>query len=79
MPISDTLLDQKYQARTPAKLKAAATAHRALLEASPERVKTYFQDPRVTYAAGKLHRAGSIMWSVSCNSVAKTPYHNESR
>ena len=51
MPISDTLWDQKYQARTPAKLKAAATAHRALLEASPERVKTYFQDPGVTYAA----------------------------
>jgi transposase len=41
----------KVPARTKAKLKAAATAHMEKLEASPQRVKSYFQDPRVKYAA----------------------------
>jgi len=41
----------KVQARTKAKLKAAATEHMQTLEKSPERVKKYFQDPRVKYAA----------------------------
>ena len=41
----------KVPARTKAKLKAAATEHMQLLEKSPERVRKYFQDPRVKYAA----------------------------
>ena len=30
----------------------AANEHMAMLEKSPERVMSYFQDPRVKYAAG---------------------------
>lgn len=41
----------KVPARTKTKLKTAATAHMQQLEQSPERVKRYFQDPRVKYAA----------------------------
>lgn len=41
----------KVPVRTKAKLKAAATAHMQILEKSPERVKKYFQDSRVKYAA----------------------------
>lgn len=37
--------------RTKAKLKAAATEHMIKLEQEPERVKQFFQDPRVKYAA----------------------------
>ena len=37
--------------RTKAKLKAAATEHMQSLEKSPERVKKFFQDARVKYAA----------------------------
>ena len=37
--------------RTKAKLKAAAGSHMDMLGKSPERVKTYFQDPRTRYAA----------------------------
>lgn len=37
--------------RTKGKLKAAASAHMRLIETSPQRVKKYFQDPRVRYAA----------------------------
>ena len=44
-------IGSKVSARTKTKLKAAATAHMELIEASPERVKKYFQDPRVRYAA----------------------------
>jgi len=36
---------------TKTKLKAVATAHMEMLEQSPERVRKYFQDPRVKYAA----------------------------
>ena len=43
-------IGSKVSARTKTKLKAAATAHMELIEASPERVKKYFQDPRVNYA-----------------------------
>lgn len=41
----------KVAARTKAKLKAAATAHMTLIQKTPDRVKSYFQDPRVRYAA----------------------------
>ena len=41
----------KVPVRTKAKLKAAATEHMQTLEKSPERVKKYFQDSRVKYAA----------------------------
>ena len=41
----------KVPARTKAKLKAAATEHMEKLEKSPQRVKNYFQDSRVKYAA----------------------------
>ena len=44
-------IGSKVSARTKTKLKAAATTHMELIEASPERVKKYFQDPRVAYAA----------------------------
>lgn len=44
-------LYSKVPVRTKAKLKAATTAHMQLLESSPERVKKYFQDSRVKYAA----------------------------
>ena len=43
-------IGSKVSARTKTKLKAAATAHMELIESSPERVKKYFQDPRVNYA-----------------------------
>jgi hypothetical protein len=39
------------EGHTMAKLKLAATAHMTTLEQSPERVKSFFQDPRVKYAA----------------------------
>ena len=41
----------KVPARTKIKLKAAANDHMIMLENTPERVKSYFQDPRVKYAA----------------------------
>ncbi len=41
----------KVPVRTKAKLKAAATEHMQTLEKSPDRVKKYFQDSRVKYAA----------------------------
>ena len=44
-------IGSKVSVRTKNKLKAAATAHKELIESSPERVKKYFQDPRVKYAA----------------------------
>ena len=44
-------IGSKISARTQKKLKDAATAHMQLIETSPERVKKYFQDPRVAYAA----------------------------
>ena len=44
-------LGSRVQTRTKDKLKAATKAHMDLLEQSPERVRLYFQDPRVKYAA----------------------------
>ena len=41
----------KVPVRTKAKLKAATTAHMQALEKSPERVKKFFQDAHVKYAA----------------------------
>lgn len=41
----------KVPVRTKAKLQAAANEHMAFIEANPERVRSYFQDPRVKYAA----------------------------
>lgn len=38
--------------RTKAKLREAANEHMSMLEKSPERVRSFFQDPRVKYAAG---------------------------
>ena len=37
--------------RTKAKLQAAANEHMAFIDANPERVRSYFQNPRVKYAA----------------------------
>jgi transposase len=37
--------------RTKAKLKSAAESHMALLQQTPDRVRTYFQDQRTRYAA----------------------------
>jgi transposase len=44
-------LGSRIQVRSKEKLKAATTAHMELLARTPERVKSYFQDPRVKYAA----------------------------
>ena len=37
--------------RTSAKLHAVANEHMTFIKTNPERVKSYFQDPRVKYAA----------------------------
>lgn len=44
-------IGSKVPVRTKAKLKAAATDHMQKLEQTPERVKSYFQDIHVKYAA----------------------------
>lgn len=44
-------IGSRVPVRTKAKLHAAATDHMARIEADPDRVKSYFQDPRVKYAA----------------------------
>jgi len=41
----------KVPVRTKAKLKAASEEHMGLIGQSPDRVRAYFQDPRVKYAA----------------------------
>jgi hypothetical protein len=41
----------KVAVRTKAALKAATIAHMTMLQQNPERVKSYFQDERVKYAA----------------------------
>ena len=41
----------RVQLRTKDKLKAATKDHMDMLEKNPERVRSYFQDPRVRYAA----------------------------
>ncbi len=44
-------IGSKVPARTKTRLKAAATAHMQMLEQNPGRVRSYFGDPRVAYAA----------------------------
>lgn len=44
-------MGSKVPARTKKKLKAAANEHMTMLDNSPERVKSYFQDEKVKYAA----------------------------
>lgn len=45
------VIRSKVPVRTKAKLLAAAEAHMTTITHAPERVKAYFQDPRVKYAA----------------------------
>lgn len=45
-------MGKRVPVRTKANLRDAANEHMAMLEKSPERVMSYFQDPRVKYAAG---------------------------
>jgi hypothetical protein len=45
-------MGKRVPVKTKAKLREAANEHTTLLEQSPERVMSYFQDPRVKYAAG---------------------------
>lgn len=44
-------ISTKLLVRTKAKLKAAASQYMSKLEQNPERVCSYFRDPRVAYAA----------------------------
>jgi len=44
-------IGSKVQVRTKEKLRAAANDHMMMLESNPSRVASYFQDPRVKYAA----------------------------
>ena len=44
-------LGSRVQTRTKDKLKEATKAHMDMLEHNPERVRSYFDDPRVKYAA----------------------------
>ena len=45
------VIRRKVPARTKAKLRAAAEEHMAVIGRQPERVKAYFRDPNVRYAA----------------------------
>lgn len=45
-------MGRRVPVRTKAKLREAANEHMAWLDKSPERVMSYFQDPKVKYAAG---------------------------
>ena len=44
-------MGKRVPVRTKAKLREAANEHIKMLEKSPERVMSYFQDRRVRYAA----------------------------
>jgi transposase len=44
-------IGSKVAARTQARLKTVTSQHMTMLEQNPDRVKAYFQDPRVHYAA----------------------------
>jgi transposase len=44
-------IGSKVAARTKTKLKTVTSEHMGMLEQNPDRVKAYFQDPRVLYAA----------------------------
>ena len=45
------VIRSKVPVRTKAKLHAAALDHMTALQTKPERIKTFFQDPFVKYAA----------------------------
>ena len=45
------VIRRKVPTRTKAKLRAATEEHMAVIGSEPERVKAYFRDPRVKYAA----------------------------
>ena len=45
------VISTRVPVRTKAKLHAAATNHMTFIQTNPERVRSYFQDPRVKYAA----------------------------
>lgn len=45
------VIGRKVPVRTKAKLRAAAEQHMEVIGSEPERVKAYFRDPRVNYAA----------------------------
>jgi len=45
-------MGKKVPVRTKAKLREAASEHMKMIEQSPERVKSFFRDPKVKYAAG---------------------------
>ena len=47
----DIACHRSRSSRSKAKLKAAATEHMSMLENTPQRVKSYFQDPKEKYAA----------------------------
>ena len=47
----DYAIGSQVPVRTKTKLKAAATTHMEMLQAIPDRVKSYFDDPRCAYAA----------------------------
>lgn len=51
------VIGRKVPIRTKAKLRAAAEDHMAIIANEPLRVKAYFQDPPVKYAAGNYLRA----------------------
>lgn len=44
-------MGKRVPVRTKAKLREVANEHMAMLERTPERVMSYFQDRRVRYAA----------------------------
>jgi hypothetical protein len=45
-------MGKREPVRAKAKLRDPANQHMAMLEKSPTRVMSYFQDPRFKYAAG---------------------------
>ena len=46
-------LGSRVQTRTKDKLKEATKAHMEMLQQHPERVRSYFDDPKFKYASGK--------------------------
>jgi len=45
-------MGKRVPVRTKAKLRQTANEHIAMLEQSPERLMSFFQDPKVKYATG---------------------------
>lgn len=54
-------MGKKVPMRTEAKSHDPADDHIAILERSPERVRSFFQDEQVRYVDQKLHRPGSMV------------------